>query len=121
MAVLALVYACGGLIELLHYFYRGLSRSDVESSLTLWQRGGTLACALLALAWKPDVTVLAIAMLIPVSVTLALSLWIAARIAPRRPEALLSDSRRPDLPIRLWTVFRRDVWPIGAGIVLSPL
>ena len=43
IAVLAVVYACSGLIELLHYFYRGLSRSDVESSLTLWQRGGTLA------------------------------------------------------------------------------
>ena len=39
-----------GSIELLHYFYRGLSRSDVESSLTLWQRGGTLVCGLIALA-----------------------------------------------------------------------
>ena len=34
------VYACSGLIEFLHYFYRGLSRSDIESTLTLWQRGG---------------------------------------------------------------------------------
>ena len=36
IAVLAVVYACSGLVELLHYFYRGLSRSDVESSLILW-------------------------------------------------------------------------------------
>ena len=71
IAILAIVYACSGLIELLHYFYRGLSRSDVESSLTLWQRGGTLVCGAIALAWKPDVTVLAIAMLLPVLVTLA--------------------------------------------------
>ena len=67
IAMLAVVYACSGLIELLHYFYRGLSRSDVESSLTLWQRGGTLVCGAIALAWKPDVTVLAIAMLLPVA------------------------------------------------------
>ena len=35
IAILAVVYACTGLVELLHYFYRGLSRSDVESGLTL--------------------------------------------------------------------------------------
>ena len=80
IAILAIVYACSGLIELLHYFYRGLSRSDVESSLILWQRGGTLVCGLLALAWKPDVTRLALAMLIPVAVTLAVSLRIASRL-----------------------------------------
>ena len=37
----ALVYIVSGLIEFLHYFYRGLGRSDVESSLTLWQRSTT--------------------------------------------------------------------------------
>jgi O-antigen/teichoic acid export membrane protein len=121
IAVLAIVYACSGLIELLHYFYRGLSRSDVESSLTLWQRGGTLACGLAALAWRPDVTVLAIAMLIPIAVTLAISVRIAGRIAPGRSEGLRDDRRSADLQVSLSTVFRRDVWPIGAGIVLSAL
>jgi O-antigen/teichoic acid export membrane protein len=81
IAILVLVYACSGLIELLHYFYRGLSRSEIESSLTLWQRGGTLACGLTALALTPDVTWLAIAMLAPVAATLAWSLRIAARMA----------------------------------------
>src|SRR5579864_3144912 len=42
IAIFALVYTCTGLVEFLNYFYRGLSRSDVESSLILWQRGGTL-------------------------------------------------------------------------------
>jgi O-antigen/teichoic acid export membrane protein len=150
IAVLVVVYACSGLIELLHYFYRGLSRSDLESSLTLWQRGGTLACGLVALAWKPDVTVLAIAMLIPVAVTLAFSLRIALRLADGRPDhlrqgnggrpqraamaaGLLDDRpqaassadlqlcRDRDLPVCSWPLFRRDVWPIGAGIVLSAL
>jgi O-antigen/teichoic acid export membrane protein len=126
IAVLAAVYACSGLIELLYYFYRGLSRSDVESSLILWQRGGTLACGLIALAWKPDVTVLAVAMLIPVAITLAMSLRIAAGLAPGSPaaEALPEAGqvcRDPDLQLISWSVFRRDVWPIGAGIVLSAL
>ncbi len=146
IAVFALMYACSGLIEFLHYFYRGLSRSDVESSLTLWQRGGTLACGLVALAWRPDVTVLAVAMLLPVVVTLAASLRIAARVAGShgRPEGLHydrrgrphydhrggshedgrrshEDARSADLQVRPVIVFRREVWPIGAGIVLSAL
>jgi len=127
IAVLAVVYACTGLIELLHYFYRGLSRSDVESALTLWQRGGTLAFGLLALAWKPDVTILALAMLIPVAVTLAVSVRIATRLA-RRPEGAKNGGQLrpqidadPDAAVCSWPVFRRDVWPIGAGIVLSAL
>ena len=120
IAVLALVYACSGLIELLHYFYRGLSRSDVESSLTLWQRGATLGCGLIALAWRPDVTMLAVAMLIPVAVTLAISLRIAQRMNVAQGEhvaqgaTFTSDSAT-------FGAFRRDVWPIGAGIVLSAL
>jgi O-antigen/teichoic acid export membrane protein len=127
IAILAVVYACTGLIELLHYFYRGLSRSDVESALTLWQRGGTLAFGLLALAWKPDVTILALAMLIPVAVTLAVSVRIATRLA-RRPEGAKDGGQLrpqidadPDAAVCSWPVFRRDVWPIGAGIVLSAL
>jgi O-antigen/teichoic acid export membrane protein len=148
IAVLAVVYACSGLIELLHYFYRGLSRSDVESSLTLWQRGATLGCGLIALAWKPDVTLLAFAMLIPVVVTLAISLRIAQEIARLKPRATsasvaLGESAAQGEPVvqgegvaqgfspaihraRLkpyatFKTFRRDVWPIGAGIVLSAL
>jgi O-antigen/teichoic acid export membrane protein len=116
IAILALVYACSGLVELLHYFYRGVSRSDVESSLTLWQRGGTLACGLIALAWKPDVTLLAIAMLIPVAVTLAWSVRIASRMTGQAHVGrVLSD------PDSSFTTFRREIWPIGAGIVLSAL
>ncbi|MGH9141358.1 MAG: oligosaccharide flippase family protein [Vicinamibacterales bacterium] len=115
VAILALVYACSGLVELLHYFYRGLSRSEVESSLTLWQRGGTLLCGLTALAWRPDVTVLAVAMLIPVALTLAASLRIAIRLAPDRAGNHWHGE------VCSWLVFRRDVWPIGAGIVLSAL
>jgi O-antigen/teichoic acid export membrane protein len=127
IAILAFVYACSGLIELLHYFYRGLSRSDVESSLTLWQRGGTLACGLAALLLRPDVTILAVAMLIPVAATLAVSLRIASVIPGPEPGAAaaatgditwcgVTQGYRP-----AFSEFRRDVWPIGVGIVLSAL
>jgi len=116
LVLFTLVYVCSGLVEFLHYFYRGLSRSDVESTLTLWQRGGTLVFGAAALAWRADVTTLAIAMLIPIAATLAVSLRIARSQAPRalaRP-----DVRGGEPPSR---VFRRDVWPIGVGIVLSAI
>jgi O-antigen/teichoic acid export membrane protein len=119
IAVLALVYACSGLIELLHYFYRGLSRSDVESSLTLWQRSATLVVGLIALAWWPDVIVLACAMLLPVLATLAVSMRLATSLSSGNSEERVQNDPPRALPP--WTTFCRDVWPIGAGIVLSAL
>jgi O-antigen/teichoic acid export membrane protein len=129
VTVFAAMYAGSSLIEFLHYFYRGLSRSDLEASLILWQRGGTLACGFLALAWKPDVTVLALALLLPVAVTLAVSLRIALRVEadPRVISAAGADTRlRPYTPsvgadARVGATFLGDVFPIGAGIVLSAL
>jgi O-antigen/teichoic acid export membrane protein len=108
-----LVYIVSGLIEFLHYFYRGLSRSDVESTLTLWQRFGTLACAAIAISWRPDVTTLAAAMLLPVAATLGYSLWRATRLAPERGLLPRSPAVRSEVG--------RDVVPIGIGIVLSAL
>jgi O-antigen/teichoic acid export membrane protein len=136
IALLTLIYVCSGLVEFLHYFYRGLSRSEVESSLTLWQRSSTLACSLIALAWWPDVTVLACAMLLPIVATLAVSVRLARRLSSGGQEHRHDDSRSadvqvcssvedattwPETRIRAWTTFRREVWPIGAGIVLSAL
>jgi len=110
IVLFACVYGAGGLVEFLHYFYRGLSRSDIESSLTLLQRGGTLACGVAALVWRPDVSVLAIAMLIPAAATLAGSLRIARGFATSTVIAHAPTGS-----------FGRHVLPIGAGIVLSAL
>lgn len=117
IVLLTIVYVCSGLIEFLHYFYRGLARSEVESSLTLWQRAAMLISALAALLWRPDVRVLAAAMLWPVLATFAVSLRIATRLARRAGLDLTpGDAGDP------WSVeLRRDVLPIGAGIVLSAL
>jgi O-antigen/teichoic acid export membrane protein len=93
-----------------------VSRSDIESSLTLWQRGGMLVIGLAALAWRPDVTALALAMLVPAAITLAVSMTIAARFAPV-PAGAAGDEAAGATA----AVFRRDVLPIGAGILLSAL
>ena len=113
IVVLTLVYAASGLVEFLHYFYRGLSRSDIESSLTVWQRAATLVCGLAALAWRPSVGTLAVALLLPVLVTLAVSLRLAGRLSSKVAQRFSAADTQTD--------FLRDVAPIGAGIVLSAL
>jgi len=116
IVLLALVYAVNGVIEFLHHFYRGMSRSDVESTLTIWQRAATLVCGVVALLWRRDVSTLAIAMLIPAIVTLGVSLRRARSIARTDQEFVDLQALRPTA-----ATLRRDVLPIGAGIVLSAL
>jgi O-antigen/teichoic acid export membrane protein len=84
IALLVATYLVSGLIEFLHYFYRGLSRSDVESTLTLGQRLATLALAVFALWLRPDVTLLAAAMLVPVVATFVWSARLATSLADRK-------------------------------------
>jgi O-antigen/teichoic acid export membrane protein len=113
LALFTVVYVISGLIEFLHYFYRGLSRTDLESSLTLMQRLGTLVLGLGVLWWKPDVVWLALAMLIPVGLTFAYSL--------RRAVALADEAAGTTTGERAGAASWASVLPIGAGIVLSAL
>jgi O-antigen/teichoic acid export membrane protein len=107
LVAFAAAYACASLVEFLNYFYRGLSRSDIESTLTIGQRGATLALALAVLVWRPDVTLLALAMLAPSVVTMIWSLRLAAQLPAGAARAAPRGT------------FFTDVFPIGLGIVLS--
>jgi O-antigen/teichoic acid export membrane protein len=116
LVLFGLAYAATSGVDLLNYFYRGLSRTDIESTLTLWQRLATLTLGTAALLWRPDVNLLALAMLAAAAGTLACSLTIARRLGSTTPVV--------DPTIRAATTsdrFFRDVFPIGAGIVLSAI
>ena len=117
LLIFVATYVVSGLIEFLHYFYRGLSRSDIESTLTLGWRGTSLACAAAVLWWHPDVLVLALALLLPACATFAVSLRRGRRLAPAEDHG----QRRANAAGGVWSELGRDVWPIGAGIVLSAL
>jgi O-antigen/teichoic acid export membrane protein len=116
LVLLSATYCVNGLVEFLHYFYRGVSRSDIESTLTLCQRGATLVIALLALWWRPDLKTLAFALAVPAVVTLAFS----ARLASSMARTGGGDTA-PSLLPRVALEFGRDVAPIGLGILLSAL
>jgi len=80
LLLFVIVYACNGLVEFVHYFFRGISRSDIESSLTIWHRAMLLGCAGAVLLWMPGLTALAAGMLLPAVATLVVSLRMAARL-----------------------------------------
>jgi O-antigen/teichoic acid export membrane protein len=113
----AAAYSCASLVEFLNYVYRGLSRSDVESTLTIVHRAATLGLALAVLIFWPTVTLLAVAMLVPSLGALVWS-WRAATAIAVQARAASSDW--PVTP-RVVDTFARDVLPVGLGIVLSAL
>jgi O-antigen/teichoic acid export membrane protein len=115
--LLAGVYVTNGVIEFYYYFYRGLSRSDIESTLTLCQRGATLALALVALWWRPTLDALAIAMLLPAAAALVYSAWRASLLGRAAAHGGLAPPAASIEPSLVWS----EVWPIGTGIVLSAL
>ena len=109
LVAFAAVYAFTSVVEFLNYFYRGLSRSDVESTLIIGQRVTTLVLAVAVLLWRPDVTLLALAMLLPAAAAAALSARVAFRLQP-------ADSAS----VEPRDGFLRDVLPIGAGSSCRP-
>jgi O-antigen/teichoic acid export membrane protein len=110
-----LAYAGSGLTECLYYFFRGLDRTDIESTLTVVQRAAMCGLAFVALRWQPSVTRLAVALLVPAVLTLALAALIARRLAaPARAEQPVGHE-----PVG--REFVTSVAPIGLGILLSAL
>ena len=115
----ALTYVLSALIDFLNYFYRGMGRSDIESSIQIWQRGTMVGAGLLALWWSTNLNVLAVATVVPVAVTFVFSVWFSRRLAARTAAGRTVDAAAPLTPLHL--EFWRDVFPIGAGMLFSAL
>jgi O-antigen/teichoic acid export membrane protein len=115
MMLFMLAYAAGGLTECFYYFFRGIDRTDLESSFTLVQRGLMFALALVVLWRRPDVTLLGEAMLASASLTL-----VAAGLVAWRLTANIVD-HGPTPESGIGREFLESVAPIGLGILLSAL
>lgn len=115
MELFALTYALNGLSECCYYYFRGLDRTDLESTLTVLQRGLMCALALGALWWSPGLWSLALAMAVPALLTLIAATALARRLTPDG-EPLISGNHE-----RIAAEFVRQVAPIGLGILLSAL
>ena len=110
-ACIAIAYQLTSVVEFFNHAYRGLNRSDIESTLNFVQRAVSFALAWLLLKLWPSFTSVAIAMLAPPLLASLVSVsWLIA-LAP-------ADASAP--PLDRGALFR-EVGPIGAGILLSAL
>lgn len=111
--VIAVAQITASLVDFVGHLFRGLSRSDIESGITLAGRVTVLAVVFVALAWRPTLGVLGLALLLPFAGMLAAALLVAARAG-----ALRNDRpRRREGLARLR--FVSDVLPMGIASLLS--
>jgi O-antigen/teichoic acid export membrane protein len=113
LILLIAVYGMNGVTEFLFHFFRGLSRSDLESTATVWQRAASLLLGAAVLWWRPTLAHLAGALLIPSLLTLAVTTRVAARLAPATTDMDADPAARRS--------FVHEVAPLGVGLVLSAL
>ncbi len=110
-------------LETLAHAYRGLGRSDIESSVTLAQRGVTGVAALAVLVTAPSLLGLAVALALPPGGALFVSFKIARRMTGARQEKGDSPLFSFDTQDIQQTPFSGP-WsyaPVGLGILLSAL
>lgn len=112
-ALLALAYGLSGVTEYLFHLFRGLRRTDLESTLTLVQRGALALTALAVFTWRPTLLSLSVAFLLSSVGTLGIALHLARTLTPP------PDGAGP--PQSTWREFVTSILPIGAGVVLSAL
>jgi O-antigen/teichoic acid export membrane protein len=100
--------------EFLNYAYRGINRSELESTLILVQRLAALVLVWVGLRYATSLHTVGIALSASAVLDLAGSIGVAWRLMPREevtpPAAALSA-----------TAWSREVAPIGIGLVLSAL
>ena len=100
----------GAMFDTLAHVYRGLGRTDIESTLSLAHRGAIAVAALSALALHPTLLTLSMALAVPSLVALLASQATVARVA--RPGPPFTISRND---------FAAHIAPLGLGVLVSAL
>jgi O-antigen/teichoic acid export membrane protein len=104
----------GAVLETLSHVYRGLGRSDIESTIVIAQRVCAAGLASAVLITQPSLLLLSVALLVPPVLALGVSLTIAARLTPD------SSAGHAASPLTL-EAFRHEAAPIGIGILVSAI
>ena len=133
---------CGAMLETIAHYFRGLQRSEIESAIHLAHRLTTLVLAMAALWWWRRLDYLGIAMLVPGVIAVLVSLGIALKLSgaglSRRSglSAAEAESRepfdsaresarlaqgRPGAGVLTPSTFFRDIFPLGAAVLISAL
>lgn len=100
----------GAMLDTLAHAFRGLGRTDLESSLALAHRGTVAIGALTTLALYPTLLTLGIALAVPPLLALLIGSMMVRRLTTDGPPFLLTRSR-----------MLTEVAPLGLGVLLSAL
>jgi O-antigen/teichoic acid export membrane protein len=106
----------GAMLDTVAHVYRGLGRTDIESSLSIAHRGAIALGALTVLAVNPTLLALSIALAAPSLLALMASQLVVLRVSAARRVA--HDG--PSFTLSRHA-FRTHVAPLGLGVLLSAL
>lgn len=116
---------CGAMLDTIAHYFRGLQRSEIESAIHLAYRLTTLVLATAVLWWWRRLDYLGIALLVPGVIAMLVSLGIALRLSIRlKPDTTPSqqdDRWCPPSGGLTARSFFRDVFPLGAAVLISAL
>lgn len=113
---------CGAVLETIAHYFRGLQRSEIESAIHAAYRLVMLALALVVLWQWRRLDYLAIAMLVPGVIAIGVSVIVALRLAIQLEPDTTDAARSLPLSGRLTpSGFFRDVFPLGAAVLISAL
>ena len=131
---------CGAVLETIAHYFRGLQRSEIESAIHAAYRLVMLALALVVLWQWRRLDYLALAMLVPGVIAIGVSMIVALRLsirltasakatAVKKPDTTGPDTTgitqnqpwRPPSGGLTPSAFFRDVFPLGAAVLISAL
>jgi len=112
--VIMLAQLAGAATETVAHYFRGIQRSEIESAIHTAHRLVTLVWALIVLWLYRRLDYLGVAMLVPPLIAMVVSIVIAARISAVDQTPAGSPQLTP-------AKFFRDVFPLGAGVLLSAM
>lgn len=113
LVLFAATWILHGLAECIYHVFRGLARTDVESTLAATSRVVTVAAATLTLSAVADALALATATTVVAILMLQVTWTVAARLSPPKWSEAVARPR--------WREFATEIAPLGAGLVLSAL
>ena len=116
---------CGAVIETIAHYFRGLQRSEIESAIHLAYRLTMLVLAMTVLWWWRRLDYLGLAMLVPGVIAMLVALAIALNLSIRLEPDTTGESQGtvwgPPSGGLTARSFFRDVFPLGAAVLISAL
>ena len=120
--LIVLAQLCGAVIETIAHYFRGLQRSEIEAAIHLVYRLTMLVLAMVVLWWWRRLDYLGIAMLVPGVIAMLASLAIALSLSIRlKPDTTGESMWSPPSGGLTPRVFFRDIFPLGAAVLISAL